>query len=62
MTATIGSSFESTISTAAIAPVKRRDRADRQVDVADDDDQEHAQGHHDDVAVLQEDVRDVQRT
>ena len=37
------------------------DRADRQVDVPDHDDEQHPEGHHEDVAVLQEDVRHVER-
>ena len=50
-----------TISTAASAPMKPRDRADRQVDVAGDDHQQHAQRHDDDVAVLQHQVGEVER-
>ena len=37
------------------------DRADRQVDVAADDDQQHAQRHDDDVGVLHDQVGDVDR-
>ena len=37
------------------------DRPDRQVDVEGDDDQQHAEGHDDHVAVLQDQVRQVQR-
>ena len=37
------------------------DRADRQVDVARHDDQQHAQRHDDDVAVLQDQVGHVDR-
>ncbi len=36
-------------------------RADRQVDMAGDDDEQHAERHDDDVAVLQEQVGDVDR-
>ena len=37
------------------------DRPDRQVDVEGDDDQQHAEGHDDHVAVLQDQVGQVQR-
>jgi hypothetical protein len=38
-----------------------RDRADRQVDMAGDDDQQHAERHDHDVAVLQHQIGQVQR-
>ena len=47
-----------TISTPEIAPANGH-RADREVDVAGDDDQDHADGEDQDVAVLHEQVGDV---
>ena len=50
-----------TIIMAASAPMKPGDRADAEVDVAGDDDQQHAQRHHDDEAVLLHQVGEVHR-
>ena len=38
-----------------------RDRADREVDMAGDDHQQHAERHDDDVAVLQDEIGEVER-
>ena len=49
------------ISTADIGADEAGDRAHGQVDVAGDDDDDHADGQDQDVAVLLNDVGDVQR-
>ncbi len=38
-----------------------RDRADREVDMAGDDHQEHAERHDDDIAVLQHQIGEIER-
>lgn len=47
--------------TASERPDKAADRTDRKIDMARDDDEQHSKRHDDDIAVLQNEIGEVQR-